>query len=311
MEFYTNTNAVVTFNIDPESADGAIDVEVFDYNLVDPESGARGVSIETGIATVEGEVVSYTLDKSITQTPRELMLVATYEEDEVTREVTNMAFINVPYVELHEVRMDPAFDDYDDEELRRMERLVAAVINSYCNQSFDYELGTTKTALGKASDYLWLPRRLWSLDAVTVLDDSVRVLKDIEGNIISTDTTVREITDRVQFDYDNPWRLRNRRTMDYDPILVTRRRGLFSEGEIYAVRGNWGYEFVPRGVRLATRILMETYFAEDSVYRDRYIDNIRAGNWRMEFRVTGDETTGSANADMILSGFKNINAAVI
>jgi len=56
---------------------------------------------------------------------------------------------------------------------------------------------------------------------------------------------------------------------------------------------------------------VKEYFCDDAKYREKYIANIRAGDWRMEFRVTGDETTGNANADTLLSGYRNVALAVI
>ena len=322
-EFYVNSYSPITINVydangslaDP---DGPIAVSVFDYDRFDEDTGDLGVLIQEDFASqieynsdFQTGRFYYILTPSLTANPRRLMLRWEYEIDGVERKGSQIVFINVPYARLDELRTIKELNDYSDEELIVMERMVAKIIDVYCGQSFGFEYNATKTAMGGNSDYLWLPERLWRLEDVTILDDYVSVLRNPEGDIIGKDTSSRSIGEYVVLDPDNPWRIRNRRNIDYVTISVTSNNKIFKSGNIYAVTGNWGYPYVPIEVSEATKILVKTYVYDAATYRERYITSLRAGNWRMEFAATGDQTTGNANADILLSAYRNINAAVI
>ena len=322
-EFYVNSYSPVAIdilNVSGELADpdGAISVEVFDYGLVDEETRLPGTVVETGFANqvMYGSSPAtgryyYMLTPSITENPRQLRVSWSYQIGGTQRKGSTTVFISVPYATIDDLRTIKELNDYSDEELKSMERLVSKVIDVFCGQSFGYEKNAIKTSFGQNSDFLWLPERLHRLEDVTILDDYVSVLRNPEGDIVGKDFDSRSIREYVVLDQDNPWRIRNRRNIDYITLSVTNSRGMFRSGAIYAVKGDWGYPFVPIQVTEAAKILVKTYFYDDATYRERYITTIRAGNWRMEFQATGDETTGSANADMILTAYKNINAAVI
>jgi hypothetical protein len=322
-EFYVNSYSPVTIDVisaggELTDPDGPISVEVFDYNIIDEETRIPGSVLEQGTAsqisysgiTSAGRYY-YLLTPSVTDKPRELRVSWKYEIGGVERKGHKSVFINVPYATIEDLRTIPELNEYSDEELKSMERLVGKVVDVYCGQTFGDEKNVTKTAFGQDSDFLWLPARLWRLEDVTILDDYVSVLRNPQGDIIGKNFDSRSIGEYVVLDFDSPWRLRNRRNIDYETLSVTRSSKMFKSGFIYAVKGDWGYPFVPIQITEAVKILVKTYFYDDATYRERYITSIRAGNWRMEFSATGDETTGSANADMILTAYKNINAAVI
>lgn len=326
-EFYVNSYSTVPVDVyDPHGnlaePDGDITIKVFDFDEIgeDEETGDRtqGKVVAEGVAeevsyggmTQTGRYY-YLITPSLSSKPRTLQIRWEYTVGGVKREGNKTVFINVPYVSLEQLRTVKELNDYSDEELVVMERMVSKIIDVYCGQTFGYEIETTKTAFGTNSDFLWLPARLWKLDEVTILDDYVSVLRNPEGDIIGKDFDSRSVREYVVLDNDNPWRIRNRRNIDYITLSITESRNFFRDGAIYAVTGNWGYPYVPIQISEAAKILVKTYFYDDATYRERYITTIRAGNWRMEFQATGDETTGSANADMLLTAYKNINAAVI
>lgn len=309
-EFYTNTYSSVQIAVrDSDGSlsdpDGTVSVEVFDYDLVDPSTGAVGSVIETGNASqvYYNDVIAqgrffYELSPSVTNRPRTLRVSWEYSVGGSSRTGSDTVFISVPYVQFNELRDIKDLSAYSDQEIISMERLTAKVIDAYCSQSFGNEVGVSKTVPGDDSDYLWLPNKLTSLDSVKILDD------------YATDEE-RDITNYVVLDLDNPWRLRNKRNLEYMPVSEIEDRPFFKNGVIYSVKGDWGYNYVPIEITQAAKILVNYFFCSDSVYRDRYIKDIKAGNWRMVFSATGDSTTGSANADMILSAYRNFNAAVI
>lgn len=325
-EVYTNTYSIVDLEttdprgnlVDPV---GDVYVEVYDYDLYNEETATLGKVIEEGVAsqTLYGDQPAtgrffYELTPEVTSHPRNLRLTWSFslEAGEGSeRSSSQEVFVNVPYADLRRLREIKELNEYSDQEIMAMERLVSRIIDSYCGQSFGFEKNRTKTVMGSGSEYLILPDRLWELDNVAVLDDFERIVRDSQGNVVEIDRSGRSLMEYVVVDLDNPWRIRNRRSYNFVSLDETRRRDFFRNGNVYAVTGNWGYPFVPARVTEATMVLVKTYFYDDSAYRDRYISSIQAGNWRMTFSATGDATTGSANADIILSSYRNINAAVL
>jgi hypothetical protein len=322
-EIYVNTYGTIDIEVrDPAGdlvePDGDISVTITDYNLFDDQDNSLGKVIDEGVASrvSYGGILStgryfYQIGPDITIDPRTLKVEWEYQVNGQSRLFTDNVFISVPYTSLNKLREIKELDGFSDQEVINMERLVSRVIDAYCGQSFGFELDKTKTVTGNGSDYLLLPGRLWELNQVRVLEDYVKVINDNDGNVVNGEVSGRDVTEYVTRDFDNPWRIRNRRGFDYIALSEVRTRHFFRNGTIYAVKGNWGYQFVPSKVSEAAAILVKTYFYDDATYRDRYLSEIQAGNWRMKFAATGDETTGSANADMMLSSYRNINAAVI
>jgi hypothetical protein len=325
-EVYTNTYAIIDLEVTDSRGNlvdpvGDVTVEVFDYDIYNEQTGSSGAVIDEGVAsqTLYGSTPAtgrfeYELTPQLTSEPKTLKITWTYTLDPgegQERSSSKEIFVSVPYATLSRLREIKELNEYSDQEIMAMERLVARVIDSYCGQSFGFELDKVKTVVGDASQYLILPSRLWQLDDVSVLDDYERIIRDNIGNVLDVDISGRSILEYVIVDVDNPWRIRNKRSYNYVTMDETRTKSFFKNGNIYAVRGNWGYPFVPARVTEATLILVKTYFYDDATYRDRYISEISAGSWKMKLTTTGDATTGSANADMILSAYRNINAAVL
>jgi hypothetical protein len=195
----------------------------------------------------------------------------------------------------------------EEKEFRLVEPVVRKVIETYCNQIFTREDNRSYVITGQNSDSLPLPRQLINLESVVVMDPSIRV--DDDG--VRTEDAY-ELMPYITFDENDRWSLRRRTTWPVTRGLTpTSNYRFFKYPTRYRVTGDWGWEMVPEDVTRAAGILVNDYGCQDAKYREKYIANIRAGDWRMEFIATGDETTGNANADMILSRFRNVGLAVI
>lgn len=214
----------------------------------------------------------------------------------VRREELNVV---TPYISMAALKTNPELEGIEDYALRKMERLVSGIIDVFANQTFSRDNNVSITILGQDSDQLPLPKRIIRLADISMLDHD-------EG------ITPYPLNEYVMFDPDDRWTLR-RRTSHYvqRKFTPTTRYRFFKYPSIYRVTGDWGWEYVPEDVTHAAMILVQEYFCEDAKYRDKFISNIRAGDWRMEFKLTGDETTGSANADMLLTRYRNVGLAVI
>lgn len=298
MDIYKNTIGKVSHAIVSDGAVGPAQSAVT-FSI----AGADGTVLQAGTAdyTNNGTYDLYeaTVAPAVSAVSGTYTVTWTYTMDGFEFNPTEQLRVVSPYVTLPEMLDMPELAGLDSKTLFAMERLVAGIVDVYTNQTFNRENGLSVTVLGQSSEQLALPRRIISLARVSVLD-------------YPGDTDPYPITEYVTFDPDNPWMLRRRVDIDSPRSLnPTVTYKFFRYPQLYQVNGDWGWEFVPEPVRQAARILVKEYFCEDAKYRDKFIDNIRAGDWRMEFKVTGDETTGSANADMLLTGYRNVGLAVI
>jgi len=171
------------------------------------------------------------------------------------------------------------------------ERVVRYVINSYCGQSFE----TFEAAIrveGNGLDGLILPHPLLSETNVQWSDGY---------NVIYTDTDIPwEIS-------GNGWILRKQSTYDsFDPVCEPHDK--FKRNVIYTVTGVWGYECIPNPVVESARLLIEDYICPDQNYRNKYLDNIRSGDWRLEFNDWAFVGTGNATVDRLLKEYRNYPA---
>lgn len=277
------------------TADGIVMLRIYDADgvqvfsdepiLVDPVDGTPYYSQTVG-TNVTNLGAGHTIEWSYTVSSQPVVK-------------TEQLNIVTPYLPLGTLLTMPELEGLETFALRKMERLVAGIIDVFTNQTFSRENDRSLTVIGQDSDNLALPKPIIELKDIELLDGGT----GIEPYSLLEYTT---------FDKDSPWILRRRRDVFVPRKLTpTARYAFFKYPMMYLVTGDWGWEYVPADVSRAAEILVKDYFCEDAKYREKYIANIRAGDWRMEFKVTGDETTGSANADMLLTGYRNVAAVVI
>jgi hypothetical protein len=95
----------------------------------------------------------------------------------------------------------------------------------------------------------------------------------------------------------------------YAPGVIKKRD--FAYTSVYSITGDWGYESVPYPVVQAARLLISDYACQDSSYRDRYLESIKAADWRMQFTQAAYDGTGNLKADQLLNPYKLSNMVVI
>jgi len=159
-----------------------------------------------------------------------------------------------------------------------VEKDVRYAIESYCVQKFDCWYGTRIVrTTGKHID---LPQHLESMTSVT----PGRLPLPLEKTYADTVAEGYYVSE-AGYSILNPKDLRP---------------GFF------IVKGQWGFTSVPGPVTQAAWSLFKSKMCDDVEYRNRYIDNIRNENIRIQFRdeaYSGD-TTGNAFADDILQPYK-------
>jgi hypothetical protein len=181
----------------------------------------------------------------------------------------------------------PTYQDY-----LECERVARFIINSYCGQEFGQEF-TTYAVEGHGTNSLALPRHLQTLDTVTWTDNPVPRSGTVIGwnypyawEIVASGWTIRQ----------QPY--------PHDLIVTDACGPRFIRNRTYNVSGLWGYSAVPTPVEEAAKILIADFMCKEAKYRDKYLDNIKMGDWRIQFAAGAFEGTGNAKADELLSDYR-------
>ncbi len=89
-------------------------------------------------------------------------------------------------------------------------------------------------------------------------------------------------------------------------------RNVFFRDDVqYNITGLWGYHDVPEDVRQAARLLVADYSCDESLWRDRYINAIKAGDWRIDFNGEAFQGTGNVVADQILAAYRRTSLVIV
>jgi hypothetical protein len=171
------------------------------------------------------------------------------------------------------------------------ERVARFIINSYCGQEFGQEI-TTYAIEGHGTNSLALPRRLQTLDTVTW-----------SGNPVARSGQI------IGYEYPYAWEVIGNWTIRQqpyprrvDPVYNSTPR--FVRNRTYNVSGLWGYAAVPTPVEEAAKILTADFMCKEAKYRDKYLDNIKMGDWRIQFAAGAFNGTGNAKADDLLLDYR-------
>lgn len=241
-----------------------------------------------------------------------------------------------PYLSMHEVKK--IVEGASDEEAAAVEAAVRHIINAHTGQSFGYMPNKVIKVEGNGETSLRLPLRLIRVAGVNTLtshldtrsfiivSDGWYIKKgwaDSTPKVDGTDSQFwGDFTDSV-FDnniYSDP---------DGDgrePIvgpLSSRPGGITvvpgSSGRAtswrtnypFEIKGDWGYEKVPAPVVEAAKLLVNDYACMEILYRDRYLDSIKAADWNLSFNSRAWDSTGNVRADQLLSDYVMTDWAVI
>src|SRR6478609_4235924 len=252
-----------------------------------------------------------------------------------------------PYLTKQEIKRVFGEQPVTDDEIWEVEAAVRHIINAHTGQKFGYDKNKTLTVEGHGESALRLPERLVELNGVGTLTSNLDPAAAIivsDGWYLKkgwANATVRtspggseywgDVTDGVFNNniYDdsddgyNPGY--NSMGQLVDPTLtpVSTRPGFVtvapgSSGASTAwkndypfdITGDWGYKTVPAPVKEAARLLINDYACQEAIYRDRYLESIKAADWRLQFSSRAWEATGNARADQLLSEYVILDWAV-
>lgn len=300
--------------------------------------------------TYDGEYYSVVVPYAYTASERDMIIEYDfhYMEDGGEHVASGSVQFSVvrPIVSVDEIKsLHPGLSDA---EAVSLESSVRHIINAHCGQSFGYSIGKTLTVEGHGENALRLPERLVSITGVSTLTSALDpsafiIVSDgwylkkawARATPLETPTDSQywgDITDGVFNNniYDdsddgfNPGY--NGAGQLVDPTLtpVSARSGgvtvapgasgrstPWKNDYPFKITGDWGYKTVPANVKEAARLLVNDYACSEIAYRDRYLESIRAADWRLQFSSSAWEYTGNARADQLLSEYVILDWAVI
>jgi len=204
--------------------------------------------------------------------------------------------IVTPYVDYAD--FGPGTDaDMSQTDFAKSERLVRYIIDNYTGQSFgkSYEI---YDAEGTGDDGLILPKHIIEVYTVAPKSDWYNVI---------------DVHDPLQWTYVSPsdayepsadgWILR-RASYYQDLSVVHEPHNVWQRNIRYSIGGLWGYDSVPGPVQTAAELLMSYYDCRDEGYRDKYLKNMKADNWRIEYTDDAYIGTGLVKADQLLNEYR-------
>lgn len=245
-----------------------------------------------------------------------------------------------PYLSKQEIKA--IYPEVTDSEYVDLEASVRHIINANTGQKFGFDRAKTLTVEGHGESALRLPERLVAITGVNTLTSSLSVSAFIivsDGWYLKkawADATPRAGVEGSQFwgdinggagpfdnsiygDYD-----RSDDSVDtlYGPlghrpggIIVppgaSGRATAWKDDYPFEITGDWGYKTIPANVKEAAKLLVNDYACSEIAYRDRYLESIRAADWRLQYNSRAWESTGNVRADQLLSDYVLLDWAVV
>lgn len=253
------------------------------------------VNAQTAVSVSTGKY-QYTLSTAQNNAVGKYKAVWTYVISSVTSTRTEYYEVVVGYTTATEVRdYYPSLADKTNEEIYRFEKLARRIIDSFCNQRFDFEENTLKIVRGRNENVLYLPRRIYNIDTV-----------EMDG--------LEDITTEVEI-LDDFWLAPD---VELAPgFFIDIKRGLLEPSKFfrrsvdYYITGDWGWEGVPEDIKLATILLINDYFCDSTMLRQHGIYQSSMGDRQMTFRDDLWGTTGNYDVDILLSGYTDVKLGLI
>ncbi len=228
------------------------------------------------------------------------------------------------------------YPEVTDEEYVELEAGVRHIIQAHTGQKFGFDKAKTLTVEGHGEHALRLPERLVNLTSLGTLTSTL----DTRSAIIVSDgwylkkawaavTGTVESDSQYWGDYEDSV-FDNNIYSDPDGdgrgpylgplgarpggVIVppgTGQATVWKQDYPFQITGDWGYKTIPAAVKEAARLLVNDYACSEIAYRDRYLESIKAADWRLQFSTRAWEATGNVRADQLLSEYVLLDWAVI
>jgi hypothetical protein len=346
MELYVNSaDRIVTLEVPVVPVSGSLNVMVYDdlgvlrhtVNTVTAGSGTLSFTFPFSLSQYDGE---YTVKWDFK-----------YMEDGTEYTYTSETAVNVvtPILPLSVIAGVLGEGLNTPENVATAEAAVRTIIQAHTGQKFGYAKDKTILVEGHGEGALRLPERLIKLTGLGTMTSNLDTRAAIivsdgwylkkswanatprvateEGSGYWGDISEGPFDNTIYDDSDDGYNPGyNEFGILVDPTLTpvgTREGGVITapgatgratawkDDYKFAIRGDWGYKSVPTAVQEAAKLLVNDYGCSEAVYRDRYLESIKAADWRLQFSSQAWEHTGNARADQLLSEFVLLDWAVV
>jgi len=227
-----------------------------------------------------GNIYKVDLTSSHTESSGVLKLKWSYMVGSSVR--TQNSFINIytPYIDdLTFFDRHPETETEWGDRFAELELKTRNIINTYCGQEFDIKINKTLSLDGNGSKTLFLPVRIDSVASVMASASSI-------GGTSSTD-----VTDYVEIHPESHFFLRSKAGQQ------------FSEDATFAIRGDWGWGYVPQNVTDAADYIIVDLMNDDSAYRQHGVTKARVDTHELTFSDSIFGSTGNIDADVLLMDY--------
>ena len=196
---------------------------------------------------------------------------------------------------------DPNYRTYH--ELQMAEKYARKLIESYTEQSF-FLYDDTQIVYGHGSDILPLPFRIYEMhklyeNDVLLVDNIAEVNNWIYTPIVS----------------ESNFGIRINRQSTIDNVVYSANglvppsineygyHGAFKRDSRYTISGRFGWSSVPDNVEEACIVLIQQFFDKDTAWRNKYVKNVSAFDWKFEYMENAHTGTGNLYADQLLAPY--------
>ena len=238
---------------------------------------------------------------------RKFKIVWEYEVDGNAASHSYYTDVVTPYANLADVwedlnfgtdPSDPNYKTYH--EVQMAEKYARKLIEAFTAQFF-YLYDEKQIVYGFGSDILPLPFRVYEIhelleEDVLLVDNINSVNNWLYSPIISESgygirVNRQDLRDNTVYTANGM----------VPPTIYDRgSAGAFREGVRYSVHGRFGWASVPDNVEEACIILIKQFFEKDTAWRNKYVKNISAFDWKFEYMEDAHRGTGNLYADQLL-----------
>ena len=253
----------------------------------------------------------YLIPLAYTQSDRTLKVVWNFLIGAQAATRTEYVEVVTPYISVDEIKSSyPQLASKTYNEIRDMERRVRAIINVVTGQSFGSKTETI-SFYGEGQDKLQLNRRITKITGFTAngispylaADLPFKLVNDGWGFIVNPSTGFNV---NSYYNYD----IKSDIGYSYNSLPGNyERSGFFSRGILYTITANFGWDYVPSDINLATKLLIGDYFCTQDAWRLRGVKATSAAD--MTFEFFDHQGTGNADVDRMLGVYASPNLVII
>jgi hypothetical protein len=333
MELYVNSaSRMVSIEVPVTPVTGSLDVSIFD------NVGVLKHTVSTVTST--GSALSFTFPFFLSQSDGDYTVKwdFKYIEDTVEYDYTNETTVSVvtPILPLSEIAGILGVELSSDR-IAITEAAVRTIIQAHTGQRFGFYKDRTLRVEAHGESALRLPERLIDVTGLSTLSATLEPTSTIitsdgwylkkgwahELTTISNTSTywgssaagvpANNFLDEDLWTLPLPGEPGYEKTGHGQVISApgSRNPTAWANDYPFAITGNWGHRSVPTPVREAARLLVNDYGCREAAYRDRYLESIKAADWRLQYSSRAWEATGNARADYLLSEYVILDWAVI